>query len=257
MSREEIMVRAKDALHNHLNEEQQRISTEFLQKLIALGLDEERALDRLAFTCESFLKRPITQYQLENEDETTVWNTYTKLMLECTSAPGKHRIDAYKLKRIAGRIKKEYGGIVHGDEESYLEFLGFFEKFFYNYYLSYMINSNDVRTIAGMLFYRISGFLKDETYDFTDVAGEDLISMVDMVEYTLYADVIVEQEHKDIAMVKSLIENSQKNKDMIITYLKALIRISESIDVWEKRFGSDGYLKYLEDTFGGGPVFDI
>ena len=92
------------------------------------------------------------------------------------------------------------------------------------------------------------GSLHQKTYDFCTVADQDLIEMAKRLERC--SNPIINLKLQDTLKAED-IAAMDKNKiceGSVTMAFRLLIRIHESMDFWEKKLGSNGYLNYLTNV---------
>lgn len=161
-------------------------------------------------------------------------------------------VNAYQMKKICGKIKKEFGSIPMGKEEPYMMELAFLETELLEVANRMDVHSRQIRVLLELWMFIMYGTLRDITYDFRKAADVDLIESayyLNAYSNPLYNQDFKKKEqglHPNVDF--SLMENIEV---LFETNFKVLVKIHESIDFWEKELGSDGYLTYLKRICGG------
>lgn len=152
----------------------------------------------------------------------------------------------YQFEKVYKTMKKEFGNIRKGEEDPY-------------YALMYAMegnalkvqrknpksNSYRMKEAITLVLWDIWNQLSDEITEVDEFRNEDNSKL----EYALLMafDPYTNQDIQDY------IDQEIKDFDLRKHYtcpVRALLRIRESIDIWEKRMGSDGYFKMYERDFG-------
>lgn len=155
-------------------------------------------------------------------------------------------IDKRKLNKMLRNIKKEFGTIKHGEESYYEEGLFAFENNLYIQSQMYGLNSRQIKDIVMVWIVKLYGLYHDTDYDLSYTIDEDLIEMTKPLVYNCNPYINEElkkefmQEHLDDDI--NTPEMKRRNYEMNCRLLQ---RILDSIEFWNKEYGSNGYLDYL------------
>lgn len=213
-------------------------------KLIEHGYDENRAVDLLGYYLGEYM---LDMLKDEKDYDENTWQEMI-LNIDIDDRNNAVKVSSYDMKKIASRIKKEFGSIPHGNEDYYLEGLAVYENNILVVADRNGLNSRQIRTIVELWMYNLYGSLNKVNYDFSDVAEEAFIEIAKVLDYNsdpykneeLIQNLV--EEHPEVDF--SLYENQLRIFKMAFLLLG---RIHDSIDFWEKEFGSNGYLTYLRN----------
>ena len=92
------------------------------------------------------------------------------------------------------------------------------------------------------------GSLHQKTYDFCTVADQDLIEMAKRLERC--SNPIINPKLYDTLKAEDIaaLDKNKICEGSVTMAFRLLIRIHESMDFWEKKLGSNGYLNYLSNV---------
>lgn len=237
-----------EILQNQIHDGNPRCTKEKYEELLRNGYDAAYAMDILCHHLELHVKDMLLE-QKEFDEETWEKELSTIANININEA---EEVTAYQMKKICGKIKKEFGSIPAGKEDPYMFELAYLETELLEVANKMDFHSRQIRVLVELWMFIMYGSLRDITYDFRNVAGVDLIESANYLNsYSnpLYSEDVKEkaqESHPDIDF--SLTENVEV---LYETNFKVLVKIHESIDFWEKELGSDGYLTYLKRICGG------
>lgn len=241
MSREIIKQQFQTILHNQLKDKTPEITTKVYEHLLEIGYEEERAREALAFALENYMHEMLID---KEEFSETKWKHQIEYLMNLNDS-GDIRISKHQLERIPNRIKKEFGSILHGNEDDYLEGLNAYESNLLLMANRFQLDSRQLKKIVELWMYMLYGSWHEVSYDFSDVASEDLIGMARIMDnnsnvlHNKDLFELLEKKYSDLDF--SLRENLESAFRLSFLLLE---RIHESIIYWEKVLGSNGYLNY-------------
>ena len=148
-------------------------------------------------------------------------------------------IKEYDLRRVLGRVKKDYGFLVAGTEEECAKEFYEVETTIYRLYKDFGISDYDLQTILLITIYDLKGLIEEIEYDYTNVATEKQIKCSKEIQMKFNPFI-----NKNI-----LITDEAKNnlKELFTLPIQILARIHDSINIWREIKGKDGYFKMLEE----------
>lgn len=151
----------------------------------------------------------------------------------------KKILSNYDMSRIISRAKKEFGIIVRGTEEDYNPQLDYIEHAIYDIYTEISITDNELQEVIEMIIYDLKSLIDNKIYDYANIRNERQIRFAKNLEL-LFNPFI----NNDIKLNKDFDNNL---KDLFTFPIKCLLRIYDSIEFWNKRYGKNGYYKMLEE----------
>lgn len=157
----------------------------------------------------------------------------------------------YQFEKIYHEMEKEFGKIKSGNEEAHVMMLLPIEGNALKVHRKYpSSNSRRLREAIALALFKIKGYYTAESYDtdkFRDENNERL-------EYALLMafDPFTNPEIQEVIRSESKMDlnNLTELHDYYKEPVMCLLRIKESIDIWEKRNGSDGYFNFIEEYMG-------
>lgn len=228
MNRELLKSTYCEAIVHQLKDNEPICTKLVYDKLIEHGYDENRAVGLLGY----YLGEYMLKYEKDYDE-----NTWQEMILNINidNRNNAVKVTSYDMKKIASRIKKEFGSIPHGNEDYYLEGLAVYENNILVVADRNGLNSRQIRTIVELWMYNLYGSLNKVNYDFSDVAEEAFIEIAKVLDYNsdpykneeLIQNLV--EEHPEVDF--SLYENQLRIFKMAFLLLG---RIHESIDFWEK-----------------------
>ena len=157
----------------------------------------------------------------------------------------------YQFERIYSQMEKEFGKMRKGEEDIYSMLLAAMEgnalKIHREFPLS---NSRRLREAIALALFHIKGKCmgeKPDTQKFRNEENEKLEQALLMA-----FDPYTNAEIMELFIQQT--KTSEFTQEMLKSYYKSpvmcLLRIKDSIDIWEKRSGADGYFDFIESYMG-------
>lgn len=151
----------------------------------------------------------------------------------------------YQFNRIFVQMEREFGKIKKGQEEKFMLLLYPMETNAMKVHRANpKSNSRRLREAIALVLFDLKGRINGETVD-VEAFRDDNNSKLEHA--LLMAFDPFTNEELNAALGGSV------NEDLRQFYtvpIMCLLRIKDSIDTWEKRYGSDGYFVFLEETIG-------
>lgn len=231
----------REVLHSQMTTDPVKETIEVYQQLLKNGYDEDQAIDKMTV----YLHEHIIETMRNNKHDESLW-AQKIIPLKQDSINDLEHIDKRKLNKMLRNIKKEFGTIKHGEESYYEEGLFAFENNLYIQSQMYGLNSRQIKDIVMVWIVKLYGLYHDTDYDLSYTIDEDLIEMTKPLVYNCNPYINEElkkefmQEHLDDDI--NTPEMKRRNYEMNCRLLQ---RILDSIEFWNKEYGSNGYLDYL------------
>ena len=155
------------------------------------------------------------------------------------------KVKPYTLERISSKMKKEFGSIPKGDEQSRVLELMVMEKVLLNAYLNNPeVNSRRAKEAISICLLKANGYINSVTYDFQGVVHKDAASIAEILSKTF---IPYENEELFVALKDTYdFESSDELKKYFKAPIQCLIRIYESVEFWEKNSGVYGYFEFIK-----------
>ena len=148
-------------------------------------------------------------------------------------------------------MERRFGQMRKGREEEYAMLLFPMESNLLKIHRKHPdSNSRRLREAAYLALHRVEGYLSGTQADVNDFESEENIRLRDamLMVFDPYTNKDVE------AALFSEEALSRDDKEAIEHYFQepvmCIMRIMDSVDMWEKNSGSDGYFDFLEDWLG-------
>lgn len=157
----------------------------------------------------------------------------------------------YQFEKIYKEMENEFGKIKSGDEEAHAMMLLPIEENALKTHRKYpSCNSRRLREAIALALFKIKGYCTATSYN-TDKFRDENNGRLEHALLMAF-DPFTNPE------IKMVIESAYKldlnNTTELHNYYKepvmCLLRVKESVDIWEKRNGSDGYFNFIEGYMG-------
>lgn len=157
----------------------------------------------------------------------------------------------YQFERIYPQMEKEFGKIKKGEEDAYSMLLmpleGNVLKIHREFPLS---NSRRLREAIALVLFDIKENYTGEKADTGKFRNEDN----ERLEKALLMAFDPYTNAKVMKLLKQKAKRAELSGEMLKDYYKlpvmCLLRIKDSIDLWEKRSGANGYFNFIEGMIG-------
>ena len=162
-------------------------------------------------------------------------------------------MNLYQFEKIFSRMSKEFGKIVHGEESGYRSILMPMEIALLRTHREHpRSNSQRLKEALALVLFDIQSRYTGETPDlsaFRNVDNERLENALLMVFDPFTSEQVRQSMEEDPDKKVDLSTPDQKRK-FFAPFIRCIVRLRESIDIQEKRMGSNGYFDFLEEIFG-------
>ncbi|MCD7840728.1 MAG: hypothetical protein LUG46_08900 [Erysipelotrichaceae bacterium] len=236
MARKNVRDAFINRIENQLKDEVNVTTHETYNRLLELGVNEERAIQAIAYFYEIYFRE-----HLDNYNEAS-WHNFM-LEVPLVNHEGEYDFDGTDARKNSRYINKHYGAL-KDQVRSFEPELYAIESRLIVLHEHYQLSSREATKIIQIVINRLLDIKDQTTSDYSDYASEDLLYMADGLEYILnpykneeVANII--QSNADI--------NDMNNYDYIFkNVFLCLDRILDSIRLWDKEFGVDGYFRYIK-----------
>ena len=162
-------------------------------------------------------------------------------------------MNPYQFEKIFSRMAKDFGKIAHGEEESYFELLMPLEIALLRTHREYpRSNSQRLKEALALTLFDLRSRYTGETPDLSAFRNEDnerlenaLLMVFD--PFTSEPLRLSMEEHPETGTDLSTPDSVRA---YFTPFIHCIIRLRESIDIQEKRMGSNGYFDFLEEAIG-------
>lgn len=157
----------------------------------------------------------------------------------------------YQFERIYSQMEKEFGKIRKGEEEKYSMLLIALEGNVLKIHReSPLSNSRRLKEAIALVLFDIKGKYTGEVSDIGKFRNEDN----EKLEKALLMAFDPYTNEEVMAILKQQTKTDEFTQEMLKNYYKlpimCLLRIKDSIDIWEKRSGANGYFDFIESHMG-------
>lgn len=149
-------------------------------------------------------------------------------------------VNRYQFDSIVSKTKQNITPIRRGDEEMYWEYLIQLETRLYQFHLKFGLNGRQAKEILQVVLFDIKSIIDHQEYDCTKWMEECYRFCADTIE-----ELFIPEKNPDLK--GSLREDVVENDDFFELARKSIIKIYESITLWTKDFGSEGYFNFISD----------
>lgn len=158
----------------------------------------------------------------------------------------KITVKQYDLDRIPSRMKKNFGSIPKGQEENYSFILSAMEGNMLKLHRQDPDRSGRQALIAiQMALLTVDGYIRQIEYDFSNHVEPENQALLHGLLMSF--DPFTNEEIQEIVMKEDDTFDTRKYFEIPI---KCLIKIEDSIKLWTKERGSQGYFTFIENHMG-------
>lgn len=228
-------------LHDQITANPVKETIEVYEQLLKNGYDEDQAIDKMT----PYMHDYAMETMITGKNNEALW-TDKILPLKEDVINDLEYVDRRKLNQMLRKIKKEFGTIERGAEYLYEDDLYEIEHNLYIQSQMYYLNSRQIKDIVMVWIVKLYGLYHDTDYDLSYTINDDLIEMTKPLVYI--CNPYINEEIK-----KQFIQNHpdedlntlETKKNIYEMNFRLLNRILDSIEFWNKEYGSNGYLNYL------------
>ena len=157
----------------------------------------------------------------------------------------------YQFEKIYSQMEKEFGKIRKGEEEKYAMLLFPMEENALKTYRQYPTsNSRRLKEAIALVLFDIKEKYTGEIFDTQNFRNDD----VERLEKALLMAFDPYTNSEIMELLKKQLQTDELTQEMLKNYYKCpvmcLLRIKDSVDMWEKRSGTNGYFEFLESYMG-------
>ena len=148
-------------------------------------------------------------------------------------------------------MEKEFGKIKKGEEEKYSMLLFPMEENALKTYRQYPAsNSRRLKEAIALVLFDIKEKYTGEIFDTQNFRSDD----VERLEKALLMAFDPYTNSEIMELLKKQLQTDELTQEMLKNYYKCpvlcLLRIKDSVDMWEKRSGTNGYFDFVESYMG-------
>jgi hypothetical protein len=155
-------------------------------------------------------------------------------------------VNSYQFEKIFSRMQKEYGSIKKGQENRYDMFLYTLES---NALKVHRANpactSRMMQRGIALTLFDLQEEISGRKSDVNDFRSEPAAAFEHALRMAF--DPLINEE---VALQIEPLVTQQEKKQYYKLYIQCMLRINDSIELWDKHYGSNGYFKYIESTIG-------
>lgn len=161
------------------------------------------------------------------------------------------KINQYQFDNICGQMEREFGKIRKGEEQVHtLTLYSIESNLLKTYWANPSSNSRRLSEAIPITLFEIKSYLCDDEYDLGNFRSKDNERLVQAMLATFdpFTNEVVKNLLEDDEIYD--LSNEEDLKKLYTEPILCLLRIKESVDVWDKRMGTNGYFDFLEKNIG-------
>ncbi len=163
----------------------------------------------------------------------------------------KVNVNNYQFDKICTQMKNDFGKIKKGEEEDHGMMLFPMEGNLLKTHRSNpSSNSRRLSEAISLVLFQIKSYLTGEEYNLDSFQSTDNERLVHAL--LMAFDPFTNEEIKSVLGQKKIVDLTDRNqlKAFYQEPIICILRIKDSVDMWEKRMGLDGYFTFIEEYMG-------
>ena len=157
----------------------------------------------------------------------------------------------YQFEKIYSQMEKEFGKIRKGEEDKYAMLLLPMEENALKTHRQYPAsNSRRLKEAIALVLFDIKEKYTGEVFDTQNFRNDD----VERLEKALLMAFDPYTNSEIMELLKKQFQTDELTQETLKNYYKCpvlcLLRIKDSVDMWEKRSGTNGYFEFVESYMG-------
>lgn len=157
-------------------------------------------------------------------------------------------MNQYQFERVINRMEKRYGKIKKGREQEFESFLMPMELNLMNTHRAHP-SANSLRMLEAvpLVFHEIEGRMTGQAADVSAFETEDNRPLKEALLMSFDPETNPEVS---AAMEENGVGFDRTDEIFYMVPVKCMLRILDSVKMWQKNLGSDGYFHFLEEILG-------
>lgn len=160
------------------------------------------------------------------------------------------KVSQYQYNRIGSQMEREYGKIRKGEEDAHMMLLFPMEGNMLKVHRAHP-ESNGRRAIEAIVItlFQIQSYLSDDEYDLDSFRSEENERLVQalLMAFDPFTNseirTALEEASVDLGSMEAL-------KELYGEPVRCLLKIKDSVELWSRERGADGYFRFIENTIG-------
>lgn len=160
------------------------------------------------------------------------------------------KVSQYQFNRIGSQMEREYGKIRKGEEDAHMMLLFPMEGNMLKVHRGHP-ESNGRRAIEAIVItlFQIQSYLSDDEYDLDSFRSEENERLVQalLMAFDPFTNseirTALEEASVDLGSMEAL-------KELYGEPVRCLLKIKDSVELWSRERGVDGYFRFIENTIG-------
>ena len=210
----------------------------YKRQLLDKGLNEQRAKESLAYFYEVYLRQ--NPRHSEDFKEETWLDFLNQVPVKLHN--GEYSFDQFDAKQNVRKIKKRFGSIKNETKVFEAELYAI-ESYLMVLNDALQVSGRDAQKIIHIVMNRLLDIENQDSTDYSDFAGEDLLYMADGLEEI--CNPYINEELEKVLKPYVNIHEPQNFDYIFKNVFLCLNKVLDSIDFWDKEFGKDGYFRYI------------
>ena len=160
------------------------------------------------------------------------------------------KVSQYQFNRIGSQMEREYGKIRKGEEDAHMMLLFPMEGNMLKVHRAHP-ESNGRRAIEAIVItlFQIQSYLSDDEYDLDSFRSEENERLVQAL--LMAFDPFTNREIRTALEEASVdLGSMEVLKELYGEPVRCLLKIKDSVELWSRERGADGYFRFIENTIG-------
>lgn len=161
------------------------------------------------------------------------------------------KVNQYQFDKISKHMENEFGKIRKGEEQYHeMMFFPMEGNLLKTYRANSNANSRRLLEAISIVLYQIKEYLDEESYDVKRFKNQDNTMLAHAL--LMAFDPFTNEEIKTVLETEKTLDLSKKEelKEFYKEPVMCINRIKDSVEMWEKRGGANGYFDFIEATIG-------
>ncbi|HBA50257.1 MAG TPA: hypothetical protein DCZ91_21185 [Lachnospiraceae bacterium] len=160
------------------------------------------------------------------------------------------KVNQYQFDRIGSQMEREFGKIRKGEENAHMMMLFPMEGNMLKVHRAHP-ESNGRRAIEAIVIalFEIQSYLSDNEYNLDSFRSAENERLVQALLMTF--DPFTNRDIREALEEASVdLESTEALKELYGEPVRCLLKIKESVELWSREWGPDGYFRFIENMIG-------
>lgn len=160
------------------------------------------------------------------------------------------KVNQYQFDRIGSQMEREFGKIRKGEENAHMMMLFPMEGNMLKVHRSHP-ESNSRRALEAIVItlFEIQSYLSDDEYNldsFRSAENERLVQAL-LMAFDPFTNIDIREALEEASVD---LGSTEALKELYGEPVRCLLKIKESVELWSRERGADGYFRFIENTIG-------